>query len=95
MKKSLKKSLKKAQVSEKKLISFYRNYFVDYNKKMNKLYDKHISNLEKIDNELPSLNSMKALFTDNIPSILKKKKIKESEITYINNYYKDYIYLHL
>jgi hypothetical protein len=87
MSKNLKKSLKKAKESEKKLIKFYKKNYITYTKKLNSLYNQHVANLENIDNEIPSLNSMKTIFTEKVPTNLKKKIIKEDDITFINDYF--------
>ena len=86
MSKKLRKVFKAAQESEKELMKYYKKKFLAHTIKLNTLYAKHIQNIEAIDNCIPSLNSMKMIFNENIPNAMKKKKLQKSEILeYVND----------
>lgn len=86
MSKKLRKAFKAAKESEKELMKYYKKKFLAHTIKLNTLYAKHIQNIEAIDNCIPSLNSMKMIFNENIPNAMKKKKLQKSEILeYVND----------
>ena len=79
MSKKLRKAFKAAQESERELMKYYKKKFLAHTIKLNTLYAKHIQNIEAIDNCIPSLNSMKMIFNENIPNAMKKKKLQKSK----------------
>ena len=86
MSKKLRKAFKAAKESEKELMKYYKKKFLVHTIKLNTLYTKHIENIQAIDNCIPSLNSMRMIFNENIPNAMKKKKLQKSEILeYVND----------